>query len=134
MDAITKEDLDRILGDVRSEAFQGKRVLVSGGSGFLGSWVCDFLVLAGARVVCLDNLSTGLFENVDHLKGTKGFEFERADVSSYVGRGKFDLVFHLVAGLRPRIIRSVLWRWFWRILRGNRGVRKSIFLLACKDM
>ncbi len=101
MDAITKEDLDRILGDVRSEAFQGKRVLVSGGSGFLGSWVCDFLVLAGARVVCLDNLSTGLFENVDHLKGTKGFEFERADVSAYVGRGKFDLVFHLASRPSP---------------------------------
>jgi len=101
MDSIIKEDLDRILGDVRSEAFEGKRVLVSGGSGFLGSWICDVLVLSGARVVCLDNLSTGLFENVDHLKGRRGFEFERADVTSHVEGGKFDMVFHLASRPSP---------------------------------
>src|SRR3989304_4668975 len=101
MDSIIKEDLDRILGDVRSEAFEGKRVLVSGGAGFLGSWIWDVLVLSGAKVVCLDNLSTGLFENVDHLKGRQGFEFERADVTSYVSKGKFDLVFHLASRPSP---------------------------------
>src|SRR3990172_2931531 len=101
MDAVIKEDLDRILGDVRSEAFEGKRVLVSGGSGFLGSWVCDVLVLSGAKVVCLDNLSTGLFENVDHLKGRQGFEFERAEVTSHVEGGNFDIVFHLASRPSP---------------------------------
>ncbi len=41
MDAIIEEDLDRILGDVRSDAFEGKRVLVSGGP---GSWVAGFAI------------------------------------------------------------------------------------------
>lgn len=86
---------------VPTDAFEGERVLVSGGSGFLGSWICDVLVLPGAKVVCLDILSTGLFENVDHLKAEKVFEFERAGVSSYVGRGKFDLVFHLASRRSP---------------------------------
>ena len=40
-------------------SFTGKNVLVSGGSGFLGSWVCDVLIQQGAHVICLDNLSSG---------------------------------------------------------------------------
>src|SRR3989304_1002857 len=101
MDSIIKEDLDRILGDVRSDVFEGKRVLVSGGSGFLGSWICDVLVLSGASVVCLDNLSTGLLENVDHLKGTSNFELERGDVCSYTSRMKFDHIFHMASRPAP---------------------------------
>ncbi len=101
MDSIIKEDLDSIRKSVPTETFEGKRVLVSGGAGFLGSWVCDVLVMAGARVVCLDNLSTGLFENVEHLKGTGSFVFERGDVASYSSRGKFDLIFHLASRPSP---------------------------------
>ena len=101
MDSIIKEDLEAIRKSIRADAFEEKRVLVSGGAGFLGSWVCDVLAMCGARVVCLDNLSTGLFENVDHLKGSRGFEFERGDVVSYAGQGKFDLVFHLASRPSP---------------------------------
>jgi len=101
MDSIIREDLETIAKSVPTDLFEGRSVLVSGGSGFLGSWVCDVLMIAGARVHCLDNLSTGLFENIDHLKGKRGFEFERADVSSYVGKGKFDLIFHLASRPSP---------------------------------
>ncbi len=81
--------------------FEGKSVLISGGSGFLGSWICDVLIIGGSRVFCLDNLSTGIFENIDHLKGEKGFRFEKLDVCSFAGRAKFDLVLHFASRPAP---------------------------------
>jgi UDP-glucuronate decarboxylase len=100
-DPIIKEDLSIIKGSIDAEAFQGKKVLVSGGSGFLGSWICDVLSEVGSRVICLDNLSTGVFENIEHLKGTKGFELERADVCTYSRRPRVDMVFHLASRPAP---------------------------------
>jgi UDP-glucuronate decarboxylase len=101
IDAIIKEDIDQIKKSIDVDAFRGKRVLVSGGSGFLGSWICDVLIEIGSRVICLDNLSTGVFENVKHLKGTKGFEFEKADVCTYSRNPKVDMIFHLASRPAP---------------------------------
>ena len=101
MDAIIKEDIEQIKKSIDTEAFREKSVLVSGGSGFLGSWICDVLSEVGSKITCLDNLSTGVFENVDHLKGTKGFEFEKADVCSYSRNPKVDMIFHLASRPAP---------------------------------
>src|SRR5213594_2098114 len=101
MDLIIKEDLDTIRRSIEPGAFQGKSVLVSGGSGFLGSWVCDILVGLGSRVICVDNLSTGVFENIEHLKLVKSFEFEKADVCTYSKNRKVDMVFHLASRPAP---------------------------------
>lgn len=101
MDRIIKEDLENIRNSIHSEYFQNKSVLVSGGSGFLGSWICDALNGTCSKIICLDNLSTGVFENVEHLKGTKGFEFEKADVCTYSRKPKVDLVFHLASRPAP---------------------------------
>src|SRR2546422_73946 len=100
-DAIIKEDIEQIKKSIDAEAFRGKSVLVSGGSGFLGSWICDVLSEVGSKIICLDNLSTGVFENVEHLRGTKGFEFEKADVCTYSGKPKVDMVFHLASRPAP---------------------------------
>jgi UDP-glucuronate decarboxylase len=100
-DPIIKEDLETIKRSVDGEPFHGKNILVSGGSGFLGSWICDVLSELGSRVICLDNLSTGVFENVEHLKGTKSFRFEKADVCTYSRRPKVDMVFHLASRPAP---------------------------------
>ncbi len=100
-DPIIKEDIEQIKKSIDPEPFQGKRVLVSGGSGFLGSWICDVLSEVGSRIICLDNLSTGVFENVEHLKGTEGFEFEKADVCTYSRNPKVDLIFHLASRPAP---------------------------------
>src|SRR2546427_5875759 len=101
MDPIIREDLEQIKGSIDPRPFQGKRVLVSGGSGFLGSWICDVLSEVGSRIICLDNLSTGVFENIEHLKGVKGFEFEKADVCTYSRSPKVDMVFHLASRPAP---------------------------------
>lgn len=101
MDSIIREDIDQVKKSINPEPFSGKNVLISGGSGFLGSWICDALNQTVSRIVCLDNLSTGVFENIEHLKGTKGFEFEKADVCTYSKSPKVDFVFHLASRPAP---------------------------------
>lgn len=58
-----------------------KRILVTGGAGFLGSHLCDRLLNEGHDVVCLDNLFTGSKRNIAHLLGNPQFEFIRHDVT-----------------------------------------------------
>lgn len=58
-----------------------KRVLVTGGAGFLGSHLCDRLLADGHEVVCADNLFTGAKRNIAHLHGHPRFEFLRHDVT-----------------------------------------------------
>ena len=57
-----------------------KRILVTGGAGFLGSHLCDRLVDQGHDVLCLDNFFTGTKSNVIHLLGRKNFELIRHDL------------------------------------------------------
>ena len=57
------------------------RILVTGGSGFLGSHLCDRLLAEGAEVICLDNFFTGSKRNIEHLIGNKKFELIRHDVT-----------------------------------------------------
>jgi len=58
-----------------------KRILVTGGCGFLGSHLCERLLLDGNEVICVDNLFTGNKANVSHLIGDLNFEFLRHDVT-----------------------------------------------------
>ena len=55
--------------------------VVLGGSGFLGSHLCDALLAKGQDVIAVDDLSTGRLQNIDHLKGNKSFTFIQADIS-----------------------------------------------------
>jgi UDP-glucuronate decarboxylase len=57
-----------------------KRILVTGGAGFLGSHLCDRLIQVGAEVVCLDNFFTGSKSNIAHLVSNPRFEVVRHDV------------------------------------------------------
>ena len=58
-----------------------QRILVTGGSGFLGSHLCERLLSQGAEVICLDNFFTGARRNIEHLLGHKRFELIRHDVT-----------------------------------------------------
>ena len=75
--------------------------VVTGGAGFLGSHLCDFLIAEGHDVVCVDNLDSGTLENIDHLRG-KRFTFLYHDVVEPIEiGGDVDFVFHLAALASP---------------------------------
>jgi dTDP-glucose 4,6-dehydratase len=76
---------------------------VTGGAGFLGSHVCEFLLDRGDEVVAVDNLCTGSEENVHHLRGRPGFEFLGQDVTERCeAPGRVDAVMHLASPASPR--------------------------------
>jgi UDP-glucuronate decarboxylase len=61
-----------------------KRILVTGGAGFIGSHLCERLIREGHEVICLDNLFTGSKENIRHLAGDPRFEFIRHDITQNI--------------------------------------------------
>jgi nucleoside-diphosphate-sugar epimerase len=80
------------------------RVLVAGGSGFIGSHLCDALLAAGHSVTCLDNFLTGASRNVSHLQGRSDFQLIDHDVTlPYRGLGSDDVeaIFHLASPASP---------------------------------
>jgi len=77
-----------------------KRILVTGGAGFLGSHLCERLLNRGADVICLDNLFSGTKDNIAHLFTNPNFEFVRHDVTFpfYV---EVDEIFNLACPASP---------------------------------
>jgi dTDP-glucose 4,6-dehydratase len=75
--------------------------VVTGGAGFLGSHLCDFLIERDYRVVCVDNLETGSLENVEHLRG-ESFLFLNHDLTSHLEvEEPVSVVFHLASPASP---------------------------------
>lgn len=58
-----------------------KRILITGGAGFLGSHLCDRLLAQGHEVLCMDNFFTGTKRNIDHLHSHPRFELIRHDIT-----------------------------------------------------
>ncbi|HEX6514578.1 MAG TPA: NAD-dependent epimerase/dehydratase family protein, partial [Nocardioidaceae bacterium] len=80
----------------------GGRAVVTGGAGFLGSWLCERLLDGGTEVVCVDNLATGAPGNLRHLEERPGFLFVDRDVSEGLEvDGPVDSVFHLASPASP---------------------------------
>ena len=68
-----------------SPATRRPRALVTGGAGFIGSHLCERLLSEGCRVICMDNLSTGVLENVTpFLASDANFEYIDHDVSVHI--------------------------------------------------
>jgi len=77
------------------------RVLVTGGAGFLGSHLCDFLLGHGCDVVCMDNLLTGSLDNIAHIQDPR-FIFVEYDVTNFITiKGDLDYVLHFASPASP---------------------------------
>jgi dTDP-glucose 4,6-dehydratase len=75
--------------------------VVTGGAGFLGSHLCDFLVADGYRVICVDNLETGSLQNVEHLRSDR-FVFRNHDITKHLEIPEpVDVVYHLASPASP---------------------------------
>src|SRR2546421_4466447 len=86
-----------------------KRILVTGGAGFLGSHLCERLIAREGNVICVDNFFTGIRGNIEHLIDHKRFELMRHDVTFplYV---EVDQDLRSPARLRPSIISTIPYR------------------------
>ncbi|HDP98537.1 MAG TPA: SDR family oxidoreductase [bacterium] len=77
------------------------RTLVTGGAGFLGSHICEYLLKKGHQVIAMDNLLTGNIENIEHLQG-ENFKFIKHDVTEYLYvAGEIDYVLHFASPASP---------------------------------
>ncbi len=75
--------------------------LVTGGAGFLGSHLCDYLLGRGNRVICVDNLETGSLANIEHIRG-EGFRFLNLDITAhYEVDEPVDLIYHMASPASP---------------------------------
>lgn len=79
-----------------------KRVLITGGAGFLGSHLCDRFLKEGFQVIAMDNLITGDLRNIEHLFKNGDFEFYNHDVSSFVHvPGDLHYILHFASPASP---------------------------------
>ncbi len=103
MDQIIKQDVETIAKNLESfrEKISGKTFLVTGGAGFLGSWVCDTAISLGAKVICVDNLVSGVATNVEHLMKNPNFEFISSDILNFDTDKKIDYIFHMASIASP---------------------------------
>ena len=78
------------------------RILVTGGAGFIGTHLCEFLLARGHEVVCMDNLLTGVIDNIERLSADPRFSFVKHDVTGYlVVEGALDYVLHFASPASP---------------------------------
>ena len=101
IDNMILEDIEKIKSNIKSEFFADKKVLVTGGAGFIGSWLCDVLVGIGAEVLAVDDLSTGRMKNIDHLVKNSKFKLIKSDICKYNSKEKIDIIFHMAGHASP---------------------------------
>lgn len=85
-----------------NEKSMGKRILITGGAGFLGSHLCDRAIKEGYEVIAMDNLITGDIRNIEHLFPLKNFTFYDHDVTTFIHvSGPVDYILHFASPASP---------------------------------
>jgi len=107
---VIQRDLDEIRNRINLDALSGMNVVITGGAGFLESWIADSISPYVDSLLIIDNLSTGSISNVAHLLRNPKVKFIMADVVDYEIRKKvgsvidisdIDIIFHLAARAGP---------------------------------
>lgn len=88
-----------------------KKILISGGAGFLGSYLCDYYINRGDEVVCLDNLSSGSKNNIKQLSENNSFSFYEHDIvkdfPEKVLSHKYDIVINMASPASPPLYQKL---------------------------
>ena len=100
--SVISNDIRLLLQNLGGVNLKDSTILITGGAGFIGSWLCDVLTSQKARVICLDNWSSGLKANIEQLLQNDNFQFMERDITEplYI-KDRVDLVLHLASRASP---------------------------------
>lgn len=103
IDEIIENGVNEIIKNTSNvkHAFNNKTILVVGGAGFLGSWLCDVFIKLNSKVICQDNYATGDIKNMNHLLSEENFRLFKFDVAKKVVDEKIDFVIHMASRPSP---------------------------------
>jgi len=108
-----------------------KKVLITGGAGFLGSHLCDRFLKEGFHVIAMDNLITGNMDNIAHLFGNERFTFIEHDVTNYIYvEGELDYILHFASPASPI---DYLEMPIQTLKVGSLGTHKALGLAKAKE-
>ncbi|MGD0081482.1 MAG: UDP-glucuronic acid decarboxylase family protein [Methanoregula sp.] len=97
-----QEELDVIRRNLGDISFEDRHILVTGGAGFLGSWMCEALINSGAYVTCVDNFASGQKVNIQSLMDHERFRFIEHDISTPLPvETPLDYIFHMASRASP---------------------------------
>ena len=86
----------------RKKAARNRRIVITGGAGFIGSHLCDHFLARGFEVICVDNLLTGSTDNIAHIRNPR-FQFIHQDLTNYVYLpGPIDYILHFASPASPK--------------------------------
>ena len=100
---VINEDILRVcktLSNFKSK-IENKRFLITGGAGFLGSWICDVLNSFNAKIICVDNFSSSSSKNINHLIGKEDFIFLEKNVLDFEIDEDIDYIIHMASIASP---------------------------------
>ena len=110
--------------------------LITGGAGFIGSHLSEFLLKRGKNVAVIDNLSTGSIKNISHLLPDKNFSFARASITDDLVLDRLssqaDIIIHLAAAVGVKLIVEEPVRTIETNVNGTEVVLKSALRYRCK--
>jgi len=98
----SREELNVIQKNLGDISFEDARVLVTGGAGFLGSWMCETLIMSGAEVTCIDNFASGQMNNIQPHMDNERFRFIEHDITVPIALDTpLDYIFHMASRASP---------------------------------
>jgi len=113
-----------------------RTVLITGGAGFIGSHLVDYLLGRGIRVIAVDDLSTGKIENLEQVLDKPNFQFVRADVRDEIVMDRLasqsEIIIHLAAAVGVMLIVKHPVKTIETNIMGTEAVLKSAFRYGCR--